>query len=181
MDRLHKTALVMLAMVLLLATGTIVSAVPFGSAFDVETAEKIWNRLAARMMVGPGRINVRPFEGTEPHGAIQQVLASKILIDGRKGRVLVKANHLGEGVSVQTVYDHPNKFLTAYTIMFKMPAGYDPQNKDWFWMKFDPDGTLAKHPKGMKLAGRIAKDSRKGCIFCHTASGGKDLETLSAK
>ncbi len=181
MNKPHKIALAMLGMAMLLATGTIVSAMPFGSTSDVEIAGKIWNRLAASQMVGPDRINVRPFEGNEPHGAIQQVLASKIMIDGRKGRVIVKANHLGEGVSVQTVYDHPNKYLKAYTIMFKMKKGYDPENKDWFWMKFTPRGILLKHPKGMPLAGKVAKGSEKGCIFCHKAAGGDDLETLSAK
>ncbi|MCF6198670.1 MAG: hypothetical protein L3J67_04610 [Hyphomicrobiaceae bacterium] len=181
MNKLRKITLALLGIAVLFMSGTIVSAAPFGSKSDVATAGKIWNRLAAVLMVGPDRINVRPFEGTEPHGAIQQVMASKIMINGRKRRVIVKANHLGEGISVATVYDNPNKFLKAYTIMFKMKKGYDPANKDWFWMKFDPKGALLKHPKGMPLAGKIAKGSEKGCIFCHKASGGEDLETLSEK
>ena len=175
------TILGLLNMAFVFASSTLVTAATFGSKADVEIAQKIWEALEAGALVGPDRINVRPFEGNEPHGAIQQVMATKISINGRKGRVLVKANHVGKEVSVESVYDNPNKFLAAYTVMFKMPKGFDPENKDWFWIKFDPKGALLKHPKGMKLAGKIAKGSEKGCIFCHKAAGGEDLETLSEK
>jgi hypothetical protein len=156
-------------------------AVPFGGEADVAFAGKIWSELAKMRIVGPDRINVRPFEGNEPQGAIQQVWGTKITIDGRSARVLVKANHGGKQASVQSVYDNPNKFLGAYTVMFKREAGYDPENRDWFWAKFTPKGDLARNPKGVKLAGRVAKGANKGCIACHSAAGGDDLETLSVK
>ena len=37
------------------------------------------------------------------------------------------------------------------------------------------DGTLDKNPKGMQLAGRVAKGAAKGCIACHTAAPGGDM------
>ncbi len=32
------------------------------------------------------------------------------------------------------------------------------------------------NPKGMKLAGRVAKGMDQGCIACHRSVGGDDLE-----
>jgi hypothetical protein len=154
---------------------------PFGGKQDASFAKKIWDALAAKHIVGPDRINVRPFEGHEPHGAIQQVWGTTVTIDGRTAKVLVKANHGGKGASVQSVYDNPNKYLGAYTVMFKREKGFDPENKDWFWAKYTPKGTLAKNPKGMMLAGRVAKGMDKGCIACHSGAGGEDLETLTEK
>ena len=62
--------------------------------------------------------------------------------------------------------------------MFKREAGYDEENRDWFWAKYLPDGALDRNPAGIELAGRVAKGMDAGCIACHTALGGEDLETL---
>ncbi len=181
MDKYTKIAAALLGIGLAFAASAGVSAAPFGGPSDVKTASSVWKKLSQSLLVGKNRINVRPFQGNEPHGAIQQVTGIKITVNGHKGKVLVKANHMGEGASIATVYDNPNKFLKAYTVMFKMKKGYDPENQDWFWAKYDPKGNLMKTPKGMKLAGRVAKGAQKGCIFCHKAAGGKDLETLTEK
>lgn len=157
------------------------SAAPFGNKEDISFAKSLWSALEKAEFVGPDRINVRPFEGNEPHGAIQQVLGKTIKVGEKTGKVLVKVNHGGEKASIATVYDNPNKFLGAYTVMFKREAGYDTKNKDWFWAKYDKNGILAKNPKGLQLAGRVAKGAEKGCIFCHTAAGGEDLETLTER
>ena len=58
--------------------------------------------------------------------------------------------------------------------MFQREDGYDSDNQNWFWAKFTPDGGLDKNPKGMMLAGRVAKGKPKGCIACHTAAPGGD-------
>ena len=157
------------------------TAAPFGNEQDILFAKELWQALEKSQLVGPERINVRPFEGNEPHGAIQQVLGSKVMAGGRTAKVLVKVNHGGKDASVASVYDKPNAYIGAYTVMFKREAGYDAENKDWFWAKYKPDGTLDKNPKGLALAGRVAKGADKGCIFCHTSIGGDDLETLTEK
>ncbi len=64
--------------------------------------------------------------------------------------------------------------LMAVTVMQKV-RGYDPEDKDWFWVKFDPSGGVMKNPKGMSLAGRVAKGMNKGCIACHGNAGGEDF------
>jgi len=65
--------------------------------------------------------------------------------------------------------------------MFKREAGYDEENRDWFWAKYLPDGALDRNPAGIELAGRVAKGMDAGCIACHTALGGEDLETLTSR
>ncbi len=150
-------------------------AMAFGGKEDVAFAMKLWAALKAEKMVGPDRINVRPFQGNEPHGAIQQVLDGKVTVAKRSGRVIVKVNHMAK--DIKSVYAEPNKAIGAYTVMFKKPAGYDPENKDWFWAKYRPDGEIDSD-KGMLLAGRVAKGMDQGCIACHRAIGGDDLEIL---
>jgi hypothetical protein len=151
---------------------------PFGGKEDVAFAKQLWSTLQAAKLAGPNRINVEPFVGNEPHGAIQQVLSTKVTIDKRSAKVIVKVNHGGKGATVDTVYANPNKYLGAYTVMFKKPDGYDPENKNWFWAKYMPNGEIIKNPKGMLLAGRVAKGMDEGCIACHTVVGGDNLEVL---
>ena len=57
----------------------------------------------------------------------------------------------------------------------KKVQGYDPENADWFWVKFGPKGDVMKNPKDMYLAGRVAKGMPKGCIACHSDADGNDF------
>ncbi len=132
-------------------------------------------------LVGDNAINVFPFKGNQPHGAIQQVLDTDTVVNGRSSRVIVKRNHGGKDITVKSVYSDPVSHLKAVTVMFKRKAGYDRDNLDWFWVKYTPSGVIDKNPKGRKLAGRIGKDGSGGCLVCHKAIGGSDLETLTTK
>jgi len=154
------------------------SEMPFGGKQDVAFAKRLWSAMKSADLVGSNRINVRPFEGNEPHGSIQQVLDTKVRVQKKTGRVIVKVNHMGEGADIDTVHANPNKYVAAYTVMFKKPKGYDPENQDWFWLKYRADGSLDTNPKGMKLAGRVAKGMDQGCIACHRSIGGDDMEIL---
>lgn len=153
----------------------------FGGDTDVAFAKSLWQSMSAYKLVGTNAINVYPFTGNQPHGAIQQVTDSTIGVHGRMGRVIVKRNHGGEGADVKSVYSDPDKHLKAVTVMFKREAGYDTENLDWFWAKYTPAGEIDKNPKGAFLAGRVGKGGSAGCIACHKALGGKDLETLTAR
>lgn len=46
--------------------------------------------------------------------------------------------------------------ITALTVMVKMPAGFDPDHKDWWWGMYDKDG------KNAKMSGQVQV-----CIACH--------------
>lgn len=154
---------------------------PFGSHADVAYAKDIWTAMKKAHLVGPHAMNVRPYKGNHPHGAIQQTIDARIKVRGRWARVIMKRNFGGKGISVQSVYDNPTKHLGAVTVMFKRKKGYDPADLDWMWIKYKPDGSLHKNKMGMILAGKVAKGMDVGCIACHKAAGGKDMETLTEK
>ncbi|MCK4707484.1 MAG: hypothetical protein KAU21_02620 [Gammaproteobacteria bacterium] len=70
-----------------------------------------------------------------------------------------------------TVANDPAKYLKAVTVMLK----YDAYNNDWFWVKYKADSSLHTNPKGMKLAGRVAKGMPMGGIACHKAASSGDM------
>lgn len=147
----------------------------FGKADDIAYAEQLWAELKQAHLVGPGAITSKPYEGTEPHGAILVTLQSELTIDGHTGAVLVKNNYMGDGVSVESVAEHPDRNLAAVTVMFRRAAGYDSADKDWFWAKYRADGSLDANPKGVKLAGRVGKNPEGACIACHRGAPGGDF------
>ena len=75
---------------------------------------------------------------------------------------------LGRDGAAQVLAD-PGTHLAAVTVMFRREDGYDPDNANWFWAKYLPDGSLDTNPAGMALAGRVAKGADQGCIACHAA------------
>ncbi|MDP2645760.1 MAG: cytochrome P460 family protein [Desulfobacterales bacterium] len=171
---MKKRLIMALLMAGFLLTGATVYAAPFGNPDDVAYAETLWNVLVKFKLAGRGMINSVPYTGQDPHGAILESLDRNITVNGHTGAVIVKRNYGGKDVSKAAVANNPAKYLMAVTVMFKRERGYDPENKDWFWAKFKPDGSLDANPKGMKLAGRVAKGMPQGCIACHKAAQGGD-------
>ena len=147
---------------------------PFGDKDSVAYSQALWSSLEKAGLAGANAKALKPYKGQPPHGAILEQITSEVSVAGHKGTVVVKRNYGGEGVSIDAVSKDRGKFLKAVTVMFKREAGYDKDNKDWFWVKYKADGSLHVHPKGMKLAGRVAKGMDKGCIACHTAAPGGD-------
>jgi len=99
------------------------------------------------------------YPGQSPHGAFLKMYVNREVAanpDGPPaGSVVVKENY-GE-----------NKELMAITVMYKV-ADYAPESGDWYWVKYNPDGSVAM--KGdMRLAGKA-----KGCIQCHGNAEGDD-------
>lgn len=141
---------------------------PFGNAEDIDYAKQLWVKMEAE---GLNSTPANLYVGGPPHGPVREVLEA--VIDGK--RIIVKRNFGGEGVSVESVSQDRAKFLKAVTVMAKRESGYDPENGDWFWVKYKPDGSLHTNAKGMKLAGKVAKGMDKGCIFCHQSASGNDL------
>ena len=159
---------------LLLTAATAQAAAPFGGDADVKYAKQLWTSMVNESYAGDGAIKSRPYTGQHPHGAILDTIEGPINIKGRLHNIIVKRNYGGPGVSKDAVANDPAKFLKAVTVMLKRP-GYDPENQDWFWAKFLPDGSLDKNPAGMMLAGKVAKGKPAGCIACHTAAPGGDM------
>lgn len=147
---------------------------PFGSEEDVDYAAKLWQELDEAELVGEDPIRTMPYEGTEPHGAILEYLERPITVDGHSGTAVVKKNYLGEDVSVENVINAPGDYLDSVTVMYRREMGYDPDNANWFWVKYNPDGSPQTNPQGMQLAGRVAKGMDQGCIACHQVAPGDD-------
>lgn len=173
-NRLKALALATSITGLLAATGAVAQEPPFGTEADAAYAKQIWAAMVDMKLAGEGMIRAKPYEGTDPHGMMLETFYTTATIDGHEGDLVVKRNFGPEGVSEDAVLAEPDKHLGAITVMFRREAGYDPDNQDWFWVKFLPDGSLDKNPKGMMLAGRVAKGADVGCIACHSGAGGDD-------
>ena len=149
-------------------------APPMGSQQDIADAKQLWAALQKAGLVGPGAVKLKPYKGTPPHGAVLETTHQPIRAGGHTGLAIVKRNYRGPDVSVSKVEANRAKYLKSVTVMYKREAGYDPDNKDWFWAKYKPDGALHTNPKGIQLAGRVAKGMKKGCIACHRSAPGGD-------
>ena len=161
-------ASIALAGTLTMTTATAQDMAPFGTDHDIEYAALLWDVMNASNLAGPNSIQTYPYEGMAPHGMMLQTFYSTGTVDGHTGDLIVKRNYGPEGVSEDEVLMDPAKHLGAVTVMFRREAGYDDDNQDWFWAKYLPDGSLDKNPKGMSLAGRVAKGADAGCIACHS-------------
>jgi len=167
-----KKLLVTTAAVMTLAGGIgQAQDMPFGSADDAAYAKLIWEVMQASQLAGPGMIRSLPYEGTDPQGMMLETFYTTATINGHTGDLVVKRNFGPQGVSADEVLTAPDKHLGAYTVMFRREAGYDPDDQDWFWVKYLPDGTLDKTPNGMQMAGMVAKGADTGCISCHQGAG----------
>lgn len=107
------------------------------------------------------------YVGQEPHGMLLRSFANEVAVQDAEsgadtfsdGAVIVKENHMAEGVDVEgmdpqeTVEDFEGA-LAVVTFMVK-EEGYAPDAGDWFWGRVLPDGTV-------EAAGQV-----EGCIGCH--------------
>lgn len=142
----------------------------FGGEADTAYAEALWNALRDAGYAGDGAIQMKPYEGTEPHGAILQTFWAEIEVEGARGMLIVKRNFGPAGISVEDVSNDPDGNLDSVTVMFQREEGYAPDSANWFWAKYLPDGSLDQTPDGMALAGRTT-----GCIACHASAAGDDF------
>lgn len=164
---------------LALTIGTVAPAMangdqPFGGEADVSYAADLWTALEEANLAGDDAVRAFPYVGQEPHGAILETLYDDITVGGHTGFAIVKRNFVGEGVSVEAVANSGADFLDSVTVMYQREAGYDADHDNWFWVKYAPDGSVMSNPKGMKLAGRVAKGMDVGCIACHDTAPGDD-------
>ncbi len=158
-------------------SGAANAAPVFGGKEDVSYAKNLWQSMTNAGYTGANGLMSRPYTGQHPHGAILDTIEGQIAVEGKLHTIIVKRNYGGEGVSIVNVANDPAKYLKAVTVMLKRP-GYDPETRNWFWVKYKPDGSLDTNPAGMMLAGKVAKGKPKGCIACHTAAPGADMMFL---
>lgn len=144
------------------------AAQEFGTEDDAAYAALLWDVMQEGRLVGDNALTAFPYAGGEPHGAMLQTFYSEASVEGHTGTLVVKRNYGPAEVTIDEVIGNPDEHLAAVTVMFQREDGYDPDNMNWFWVKYLPDGTLDKNPAGMSLAGRVAKGADQGCIACHS-------------
>lgn len=145
---------------------------PFGGEADVAFAEALWKAMdgyADWLM----QSDIIP--GKSPHGMFVRMYYNIVTVDGKPYHVVVKDNYGGEGVTLDTVRKAPADHLMAVTTMVQREPGYDPEDNDWFYVKYAPDGTIGANDMGAAMAGRVAKGMPVGCIACHAVAGGGDF------
>jgi hypothetical protein len=169
--------IIVVSAVALLATGGVflmnaeAQMVPFGDKESVTFAEHLWDAMKG---YDEWRMKSDFYPGKSPHGAVLRLYYNVVNVDGKPYHLIIKDNYGGQNATVDRVAANPDGYLAAVTVMLQREQGYDPDNNDWFWAKYKPDGSLDKNPKGMALAGRVAKGMDTGCIACHKGASGGD-------
>ena len=146
-------------------------APPFGDPENLQYATQVWGQMEDYQN---WKLTTPVYKGASPHGKFLRMFSSFVTVDGIARPIIVKQNFGGKGVTAAAATQDPDKWLKAVTIMLQREAGYDDDNDNWFWVKFAPDGSIMKNPKGMQLAGRVAKGMPAGCISCHLSADGGD-------
>ncbi len=144
---------------------------PFGGAADIAFAESLWDVMDG-YLDWPMQSDV--LVGGTPHGAFVRLYYNTLQINGRNFHVVAKDNYGGENATIESVTASPGNYLGAITVMVEREPGYDPDNANWYWVKYLPDGSLDVNPAGEQLAGRVAKGAESGCIVCHLKAENAD-------
>ena len=153
---------------------------PMGTESDIAYAEELWLVMEAEALVGDNADPLEPFfGGALPHGMILEIASRDLTIEDHTGFLVIKKNYNGADVSVENVTKDRSKFLSSITVMYRREEGYDSDNQNWFWVKYEPNGSLFTKDMGQgktAMAGRIWKGAtpaeNKGCIYCHRSAGG---------
>jgi len=117
---------------------------------------------------GPGQ-NGDFYEGQSPHGAFLKMYLNRTAIAN-------PANLPNRSIVIKENYGRDRATLMAVTVMYRS-QGYDPEHNDWYWVKYNPDGSVAKAPPemgSMPLRGQV-----KGCIKCHADADGGDFAFIN--
>jgi hypothetical protein len=103
-------------------------------------------------------------EAQSPHGDFVKTFVSKSALE--------KPGTFPIGSIIVTENYDKDKKLRDITVMYRV-KGTEPNTGDWYWLKYLPNGAIARTPEkeGKKpIAGKVAS-----CIECHSKAGGKDL------
>lgn len=146
-------------------------AMPFGGEADVEFAKALWKGMAG---YHEWHLTSDLYPGASPHGMFLKMYYNVVTVDETPYHVIVKDNFGGEGATLEAVAESAADYLMAVTVMVQREVGYDPDNSNWYWVKYGAEGSIDKNDMGMALAGRVAKGMSMGCIACHANAGAGD-------
>jgi hypothetical protein len=104
-------------------------------------------------------------KGQSPHGEFIRTYVNPVAVGD-------PANLSPGSILVLEDYAADQKTRTGINVLYRV-RGYDPANHDWYWMKYNENGTVVRTApqEGSKpIAGRVTT-----CIECHRKAGGDDL------
>ena len=152
---MNKKALIVISLILVTVSSCQKEEEPLFSAITVNdiSGELLWKRITEDFAYSgysfwPGHEDVRA--GQAPHGSLHRIYVNRTLLEGlptqdriaADGSIIVKDNLTA------------TRELDSVTVMAKV-EGYNPEAGDWFWAKYEPDGTV-------QVEGKPG-----GCIRCH--------------
>lgn len=113
------------------------------------------------------------YSGQVPHGALLKLYINRSAASNvaglQVGSVVVLENY------------RTDKSLKSISVMYKT-EGFNPSANDWYWVEYNPDGTVVEDfsqesadeilasTSSSKLMGKASQ-----CIDCHSNAGGTDL------
>lgn len=112
------------------------------------------------------------YEGSSPHGSFLKMYLNRTAAaasdDLPNGSIIVKENYS----------QADPKDLKAITVMYRS-KGYNPEGGDWYWIKYNPDGTVAttsNEVDAKKIFGKV-----NNCLNCHQQAKGNDFTFFNDK
>jgi hypothetical protein len=186
---MKKITTLLLAGAIAVATATGASAQsnpPFGDANDLAFANQLWAAMAEARIVGPNALKTTTYQGgTGLHATTLTALQGMVTVGNNTGLAIVKNNFQGadgKDVTDADIIGRPQDFGGPATVMYQR-KGFDPDNQDWFWAVYKPNGEVVVNPKGMTMAGRIVggnamPDAPFNCVACHKGAPGNDMVFL---
>lgn len=134
-----------------------------GEPEDIARAATVWTEIQGYQSWAeyPGHEGIQP--GGSPHGDFVRFYINDVAagdpVGLPAGSIIIKENYA----------DEAGTMLGAVTVMERI-ADYSPDSQDWWWVKYDPDGTVDVNPDGLALVGNVG-----GCVACHEGADGGDL------
>lgn len=140
----------------------------FGRSEDMMVAAALWTDMRGHerwpSFAGLDGLQV----GASPHGNYVSFHLNAIATSDPQGlpygSIVVKRNFM----------DMADTQPAAITVMQRLEQ-YDPDNGDWFYVKYDVAGSVLPNADGVPLAGAIGKGGNAGCVPCHNNAGGGDF------
>ena len=145
----------------------------FGTDADIAYAADLWAALESANLVGDLVLHGTFTQAAAPpHGTVIESLFVDVTVDGTTAVAIIKRNYGPAGVAIEEVSNNPGDHLMMITVMYQRP-GFNADTDDWFWVNYQPDGTLNLAGE-TQLAGNVG-----GCIACHGNAPGGDWVYLT--
>ncbi len=131
-----------------------------GTPEDQQEAGSLWDRMTGYQKWGHFEGHEKMQPGKSPHGKFVRTFLNSVGAESPAapgyGSIIVKENYSSNDPAS----------LGALTVMQRI-EGYDPENGDWFWARYDVKGELTH-------SGKVAM-----CADCHFDADGDDFIFLN--